>query len=164
LSVDLFCLSTPWVSGEWRDTLPLDPRQRHSFPRTGDLADPGGSFIALDSAKSLWEGSRQWKTGDPGRLHEEIRQEYLLVDRYRLLVPWQQTEVHNLHSTRRNALYFQAPRWWYVEWWTSVQMFVPLPPFQTYRASYLIKDSLDSAELIPSRVISTPRTTLSPWR
>jgi hypothetical protein len=119
--------------------------QRHSFPRTGDLADPEGSVIALDSAKALWEGSRQWKTGDPGRLLEEIRQEYRSADRYRLLVPWQQTEVHNLHSTRRNALYFQAPRWWYVEWWTSVQMFVPLPPFLTYRASYLIEDSRDSA-------------------
>jgi hypothetical protein len=32
-----------------------------------------------------------------------------------------------------------------VEWWTSVQMFVPLPPFLTYRASYLIEDSRDSA-------------------
>jgi hypothetical protein len=39
LSVDVLCLPTPWVSGEWRDTLPLDPRQRHSFPRTGDPAD-----------------------------------------------------------------------------------------------------------------------------
>jgi hypothetical protein len=41
LTVDLICLPTPWVSGQWRDTLPLDPRQRHHFPRSGDLSDPG---------------------------------------------------------------------------------------------------------------------------
>jgi hypothetical protein len=46
LSVDLLCLSTPWVSGHWRDTLPLDTRHRHPFPDSGDLADPEGSKVA----------------------------------------------------------------------------------------------------------------------
>ena len=57
LSVDLLCLSTPWVSGRWRDTLPLDSRHRHHFPRSGDLSDPEGSNIALDSALALRKGS-----------------------------------------------------------------------------------------------------------
>jgi hypothetical protein len=139
LSVELICLSTPWVSGQWRDTLPLDPRQRHPFPRTGDLSDPEGSNVALDSAQALRDGSILWGTGDPGRLLEEIRQEYRNADRYRLLVPWQQTEVHGMPSSKRNALYVQAPRWWYNQWWTSAHMFVPLPPILTYRASRLIE-------------------------
>jgi hypothetical protein len=104
LSVEFICLSTPWVSGQWRDTLPLDPRQRHPFPRTVDLSDPEGSNVALDSAKYLRYGYLIWGTGDPGRLLEEIRQEYRNADRYRLLVPWQQTEVHGMPSSKRNAL------------------------------------------------------------
>jgi hypothetical protein len=32
-----------------------------------------------------------------------------------------------------------------VEWWTSIQMFVPLPPFLSYRASCLIEYRRDSA-------------------
>jgi hypothetical protein len=87
LSVDLICLSTPWVSCQWRDTLPLDPRHRHPFPHSGDLADPEGSNVALDSALALRDGSRRWNTGEPGRFLEEIRQEYLHAERYRLLVP-----------------------------------------------------------------------------
>jgi hypothetical protein len=87
-------------------------RHRHPFPHTGDLSDPEGSNVALDSAQALRDGYMLWGTGDPGRLLEEIRQEYRNADRYRLLVPWQQTEVHGLPSSKRNALYFQAPRWW----------------------------------------------------
>jgi hypothetical protein len=143
LSVDLLCLSTPWVSGHWRDTLPLDPRHRHPFPDSGDLADPEGSKVALDSALALWDGSVRGNTGDPGRLLEEIRHEYRYAERYRLLIPWQQTEAHSMHSSQRNALYFQAPKWWYNEWWTSSHMFVPLPPFLTYRASRLIEGGND---------------------
>jgi hypothetical protein len=74
LTVDLICLPTPWVSGQWKDTLPLDPRQRHHFPRSGDLSDPGVSNIALYSALALRNGSVRWGTGDPGRFLEEIRQ------------------------------------------------------------------------------------------
>jgi hypothetical protein len=116
LSTDLFCLPTPWVCGQWRDTLPLDPRIRHPFPHTGDLADPSGSKTALDSALALRDGSLRWKTGDPGRLLEEIIQEYRSADRYCLLIQWQQTEAHTMHSSQRGKLYFQAPRWWYNEW------------------------------------------------
>jgi hypothetical protein len=113
LSVDLLCLSTPWVSGHWRDTLPLDPRHRHPFPDSGDLADPEGSKVALYSALALWDGSVRGNTGEPGRLLEEIRHEYRYAERYRLLIPWQQTEDHSMHSSKRDALYFQAPKWWY---------------------------------------------------
>ena len=144
LSVDLLCLSTPWVSGRWRDTLPLDSRHRHHFPRSGDLSDPEGSNIALDSALALRNGSLLWNTGDPGRLLEEIRQEYRNADRYRLLIPWQQVEAHGMPPSKRNALYFQAPKWWYNEWWTSTHMFVPLPPLLTYRASRLIEGGSDA--------------------
>jgi hypothetical protein len=119
--------------------LPLDPRHRHPFPHSGDLSDPEGSKVALDSALALWDGSVRGNTGDPGRLLEEIRHEYRYAERYRLLIPWQQTEAHSMHSSKRNALYFQAPKWWYNEWWTSSHMFVPLPPFLTYRASRLIE-------------------------
>ena len=144
LSVDLICLSTPWVSGQWKDTLPVDSRQRHPFPRSGDLADPDGSNVARDSALALRDGSMRWNTGDPGRLLEEIRQEYRNAERYRLLVPWQQTEVHGMHSSQKNALYFQAPRWWVNEWWTSAHMFIPLPPLVTFRASRLIDDGFEN--------------------
>jgi hypothetical protein len=106
LSVDLICLSTPWVSGQWKDTMPSEPRQRHPFPLSGDLADPDGSNVSRDIAFALRDGSLRCNTGDPGRLLEEIRQEYKNVERYRLLVPWQQTEVHGMHSSQRNALYF----------------------------------------------------------
>ncbi len=144
LSVDLICLSTPWVSGQWKDTLPVDSRQRHPFPRSGDLADTEGSNVARDSALALRDGSMRWNTGDPGRLLEEIRQEYRTAERYRLLVPWQQTEVHGMHSSQKNALYFHAPRWWVNEWWTSAHMFIPLPPLLTYRASRLIDDGFEN--------------------
>jgi hypothetical protein len=76
LSVDLIRLSTSWVSGQWKDTLPSDPRQRHPCPLSGDLADPDASNVALDSAFALRDGSLRCNTGDIGRLLEEIRQEY----------------------------------------------------------------------------------------
>jgi hypothetical protein len=144
LTVDLICLPTPWVSGQWKDTLPLDPRQRHHIPRSGYLSDPGGSNIALDSALALRNGSVRWGTGDPGRLLEEIRQEYRNAERYRLLVLWQEIEVHKMPASERNALYFQAPKWWYNEWRTSAHMFVPLPPLLTYCASRLIQGGSDA--------------------
>jgi hypothetical protein len=86
--VDLLCLSTPWVSGQWRDTLPLDPLHRHPFPHSGDLTDPEGSNVALDSALAIWDGSLRGNKGDPGRLLQEIRHEYPHAERYRLLITW----------------------------------------------------------------------------
>jgi hypothetical protein len=99
-----------------------------SFSRSGDLSDPEGSKIALDSALALQKGSLLWSTGEPGRILEEIMKEYRNADRYRLLITWQKIEAHGMPSSKRNALYFQAPKWRYNEWWTSAHMFVPLPP------------------------------------
>jgi hypothetical protein len=144
LSVDRICLPIPWVSGQWRDTLPLGPRHGHPFTHSGDLADQEGSNVALDSALALWDGSLRGNTGDPGLILEEIGQEYRHAERYRLLIPWQQTEAHSMHWSKRNTLYFQAPKWWYNEWWTSPHMDFPLPPFLTYRASRLIKGGSDA--------------------
>jgi hypothetical protein len=123
--------------------LPLDPRHSHPFSHSGDLADPKCSNVALDSALALRNGSLRWNTGDPGRLFEEISQEHHHAERHCLLVPWQQNEAHSLHSSKRNELYFQAPKWWYNEWWASTHMFVPLPPLPTYRASRFIEGGND---------------------
>jgi hypothetical protein len=88
LSVDLLCLSTPCVSGQWRDTFPLYPRHRHPFPHSGDLTDPEGSNVALDRSLALWDGSLRGNTGDPGRLLEEIRQEYGHAECGTTKFPW----------------------------------------------------------------------------
>jgi hypothetical protein len=68
LSTELLCLHTPWVSGQWRESLPVNVQVKHPYPTSGDLQNPEDMPCTLDSAHTLWASSRIWGTGDPARL------------------------------------------------------------------------------------------------
>ena len=61
-----------------------------NFPPTGDLPDPTGSGVALDSAWRLREVSVCNGTGDPGRMIGEGKKEARDLRREGFLVPFQQ--------------------------------------------------------------------------
>jgi hypothetical protein len=119
--------------------LPFHARQRRLYPNTGDLADPAGGDAALDSAYTLWVGSKSAGTGAPGRILSEIRKEHQTAFGHGLLVPWYNVEFHSQSQRTRAQLYVSAPEWWPREGWVSAHMFVPLPPLVTYRASRLLR-------------------------
>jgi hypothetical protein len=61
-----------------------------NFPPTGDLPDPNGDSVALDSVWRLRERTIFGGTGDPGQLAAETRKEYRDARKYQMLVPFQQ--------------------------------------------------------------------------
>jgi len=141
LSTNLLCLSTPWVTGAWRNDLPLSGQVKHPYPISGDLPNPDNANFALDSAYALWASTTRWGTGNPGRLLQEIRKEARVAHSFRRLVPWQQVEFHSLSPEARADLYVPTPTWWFGDGWTSSHMFVALPPLVTYRASRLLQQT-----------------------
>jgi hypothetical protein len=141
LSTELLCPPTPWVSGQWREGLPVNLQVKHQYPTIGDLPNTEDVSCALDSTHALWASRRRWGTGDPGRLLQEIHREHLVANSLRLLVPWKQIEFNSLSAEARSDLYVSAPTWWFKEEWVSSHMFVALPPIVTYRASRLLQRS-----------------------
>jgi hypothetical protein len=135
LTTDLVCFSRPWVPFIW-------PRQRHpsepslrNFSSSGDLPDPLGSRLALDSAWRAREGSMNGGTGDPGRMLREVRKEHRdSVRRAGHVVPFHQIEFYDQTPATRGDLYVPQPTWW-EQTWVSQNMFVPLPLVATYKAS-----------------------------
>jgi hypothetical protein len=143
ISLTLVCLVPPWVPYRWPEP-PYPPEVTfRNFPPGGDVADPHGSDISLDSAWRLREASVAGGTGEPGRLLQETKTEHRLACRTAFLVPYHQVEFHVQNAEARVALYVPCPLWW-DEAWVSRHMFVPLPPLVTYRGSRLLMSEVDS--------------------
>jgi hypothetical protein len=138
ISPDLVCFDFPWVPYVWPPPQHFVEVDRARFPGTGDLADPSGSDICLDSAWRLRLTSIEGGVGDPGRLLAEIKREYRDARKYGFLVPYQQVEFYEQSPATRHAYYVREPPGWAHDAWTSQHMFVPLPPCVTYRASHLL--------------------------
>ena len=92
ISVELVCLNSPWVPFRWSQPQHLIEVSRSRFPGTGDLVDPGGSDIFLDSAWRLRTASIEGGTGEPGRMLGKIKKEHRDARKHNCLVPYQQVE------------------------------------------------------------------------
>jgi hypothetical protein len=73
---ELLCMNTPWVPNLWPPPRTNCDVSFANFPPSGDLPDPTGKGVALDSAWRLRERACVGGTGDPGRLIAETRKEY----------------------------------------------------------------------------------------
>ena len=146
LSTDLVCLSPPWVPYRWDPPQHRIEVNRNRYPGTGDLKDPSGSDICLDSAWQLRIASIEGGTGEPGRMLTEIRKEHRDARKHNFLVPYQQVEFYEQHFDGRHRHYVACPDWWRAGAWTSQHMFVPVPPCVTYRASRLLSGPSKHAE------------------
>jgi hypothetical protein len=146
LSTDLLCLNTPWVPFCWPALQTPCMENFRNFTPVGDLRDPEGGDIDLDSAWRLRLQSMSNGTGDPGRLIAETKKEYRDSTRKSYsLVPFQQVEFYEQNSAARNELYPKRPHWW-TECWLSQNMVVPLPPVTTYRARFLLEECRGTLE------------------
>jgi hypothetical protein len=106
---------------------------RSRFPGTGDLMDPSGSDIGLDSAWRLLTASIEGGTGEAGRLLGEIKKEQQDARKHTFLVPYQQVKLYNQTPEARRRYHVLCPEWWREGAWTSQHMFFPTPPCVTYR-------------------------------
>ena len=145
LSAALVCFEHPWLPHMWPPLQTPCAGNFANFAPTGDLPDPNGGSVALDSPWRLRECAIRCDTGDPGRLAAETRKEYRDARKYQTLVPFQQVEFYAQRGETRDALYVSCPSWW-GEAWTSPAMLVPLPPVVTYRASMLLREKAGTAE------------------
>jgi hypothetical protein len=91
LSVKLVFLDSPWVPFRWSQPQHRTEVNRSRIPGTGDLVDPGGSDISLDSAWRLRTASIEGGTGEPGRMLGEIKKKHREARKHSLLVPYQRT-------------------------------------------------------------------------
>jgi hypothetical protein len=123
---------------------PFPPTYANS-PPGGDLPNPAGSGVALDSPWALRELEIAGITGDPERLVSETRKEYRDARKYVFLVPFQQVEFYAQSGEARDALHVSCSMWW-EESWTSPLMMVPIPPVVTYRASMLLSEKKGTPE------------------
>jgi hypothetical protein len=69
-------MNTPWIPHLWPPPQTNCDVSFANFPPSGDLPDPTGKGVALDSAWRLRELACVGGTGDPGRLIAETRKEY----------------------------------------------------------------------------------------
>mgnify|MGYP003487330500 FL=1 len=146
VSTDLVCFPAPWVPHRWPPPQHRIEVNRNRYPGTGDLKDPRGSDICVDSAWQLRIASIEGGTGEPGRMLGEIRKEHRDARKHNFLIPYQQVEFYEQHPDGRHRYYVPCPEWWRTEAWTSQHMFVPIPPCVTYRASRLLRGPLQHAE------------------
>jgi hypothetical protein len=124
------------------------PADYRNFSPRGDLPDPHGGDIALDSAWALRDGALAEDCGEPGRLISEIRKEQRdLTRKYAEFIPYQAIEYYRQNVYARKELYPAIPRWW-EEVWVSQRMFVPLHPVLTYRARSFLPDKFGTAEAL----------------
>jgi hypothetical protein len=135
LSLELVCLDSPWVPFNWSQPQHRIEVNRSRFHGTGDLIDPSGSDISLDSAWRLRKASIEGGTGETGRMLGEIKKEHGDARKHNFLVPYQQVEFYDQTPEARSRYYVRCPAWWLEAGWTSQTMFVPPPPCVTYRAS-----------------------------
>jgi hypothetical protein len=133
--VELVCFNFPLIPYLWPSPQTPCAGNFANFPPTGDLPNPHGCMVALDSPWRLQECAIQGFTGDPGPLAAETRKEYRDARKYRTLAPFQQVELYAQRGETRDALYVSYPSWWDAAW-TSPGILVLGPPVVTYRASY----------------------------
>jgi hypothetical protein len=76
VSLDLVCLDSPSVPFRCSHPQHRIEVNRSRFPGTGDLMDPSGSDIFLDSAWRLRTEMLEGGTGEPGRMLGEIKKEH----------------------------------------------------------------------------------------
>ena len=146
LSPDYLAFSAPFIPYRWPTPQTPCVADFKSFSPRGDLPDPSGGEVALDSAWALREGSMAADCGDPGRLLAEIWKEGRdLVRPYNEFVPYHMVEFYRQSPPTRHELYANIPSWW-GEVWVSHQMFVPLPPVLTYRARAFLPESTGTPE------------------
>jgi hypothetical protein len=111
----------------------------------GDLPNPDGGEIALDSALALLDGSIADQAGDLGRMLAETRKETRNLRVYQEFAPYHQVEFYAQIPEARRQLYPYIP-----PWWSEVQvlpnMMVPLPPVLTYRGSRFLYDYRSTPE------------------
>jgi hypothetical protein len=146
--LDFRMLSFPSTIVPFRWSIPQTPcaADFRSFPPRGDLLDPDGGDIALDSAWALREGALADDCGDPGRMLAEIRREGRdLTRKYAEFIPYQAVEYYQQSPPARHELYPAIPAWW-DEVWVSQRMFVPLPPVLSYRASAFLPNKVGTPE------------------
>jgi hypothetical protein len=143
---DLVCLPSPWVPHRWLPPQHCIEVNQNRYPGTGDLKDPSGSDICLDSAWQLRITTIEGRTGEPGRMLGEIRKEHWDARKHKFHVPYHQVELYEQHPDVRRRYYVFCPYWWRTEAWTSQHKFVPIPLFVTYRASRLLGGAWQQAE------------------
>lgn len=141
----LICFPNPWVPYCWPAPQTACSVTYSNFPPNGDLPDPAGSGVALDSAWRLREVSVCNGTGDPGRMIGEGKKEARDLRREGFLVPFQQVEFYQQSPEARASLYVKCPEWW-EEVWVPPNMAVPLPPAITYRARMLLVEKSGTSE------------------
>jgi hypothetical protein len=139
VSAKLLLLSTPLVPYHWHLPQCFCPRDFRNFSPNGDLPNPDGGEIALDSALALRDGSISDQAGDPGRMLAETRKETRNLRVYQEFAPYHQVEFYAQTPEARRQLYPCIPPWWH-EVQVLPNMMVPLPPVLTYRGSRFLSD------------------------
>jgi hypothetical protein len=143
VGAELLCLNRPLVPFDWGVAQTCAKADFGTFPPSGDLPDPAGGQVSLDSIWAAREGSLADAAGDPGRLLIEVRKEAKHVRRAREFVVYHQFEYHDQLSDAQQRLYPAIP-----PWWTDVFVFpnclVPLPPVFTYLARHFLPGVRDT--------------------
>ena len=146
LTPEYLALTTPLIPHRWPSPQTPCVVDFKNFSPYGDLPDPNGGEVALDSAYALHEGLMAADCGDLGRLLAEIRKEGRdLVRPYNEFVPYHMVEFYRQSPPTRHELYANIPLWW-GEMWVSHRMYVPLPPVLTYRARAFLPESAGTPE------------------
>jgi hypothetical protein len=145
LSTELLCFNRPIISFDWGESQVRVRNDARTYPRTGDLADPSGGEIALDSVWASSAGSLADDAGNPERLLVEVRKEAKHVRRGRESVAYHQVAYHQQLPDAQRRLYPAIPRWW-TDVYTFPSCIVPLPPYFIYRARYILPEMVCSPE------------------
>jgi hypothetical protein len=111
LSVALICFEHPWIPYIWQPPQTPFAANFANFTPMGDLPDPNGGSVALDSLWKLHECAIRGIAGDPGQLVAETRKEYLDARKYQVVVPYQQVEFYAQRDETRDQLYVPCPAW-----------------------------------------------------
>jgi hypothetical protein len=89
-STDLLCFPGSLIPFRWPIPQTPRPADYRNFSPRGDLPDPAGGEVSLDSAWALRQGSLADNCGDPGRMIAETRKEARdLTRKYAQFVPYQ---------------------------------------------------------------------------
>jgi hypothetical protein len=112
----MVCFPNRWVPYCWPAPQSTFLVTYSNFPPNGDLPDPSGSGVELDSAWRLRDVSGRDGTGDPGRMIGEGKKEARDLGREGFLVPFQQVEFYQQSPETRASLYFKCPTWWEEVW------------------------------------------------
>jgi hypothetical protein len=141
VSAELLCLNRPLIPFDWGVAQTYAKADFGTFPPTGDLSDPAGGQVALDSPWAARDGSLADGAGDPGRMLLEVRKEARHVRRSREFVLYHQVEYHDQLPDAQQRLYPAIPHWW-TDVFVFPNLLVPLPPVLTYRAGNFLPGAI----------------------